>query len=87
MICQSSVNKFIQKSQDPSADILEIPISAKGRNRKEKNMVGKGREGQREPDASVNVSKLFYIGGDAIVKCIRRLQKSGGHLPPNIPLS
>lgn len=50
-------------------------------------MVGKGREGQREPDASVNVSKLFYIGGDAIVKCIRRLQKSGGHLPPNIPLS
>ncbi len=66
---------------------LEVPISAKGRHRKEKNIVGKGREGQREPDASVNVSKLFHIGGYAIVICIRNLQKSRGHLPPNIPLS
>lgn len=69
-ICVCDMSKLGQQVHPKvtgSQDILEIPISAKGRHRKEKNMMGKGREGQREPDASVNVSKLFHIGGDAIV--------------------
>lgn len=69
VICLNSVNRNVQKSQDHSADILEIPISAKGRQRKEENTMGEGREEKKEADASVNVSKLFHIQGDAIVKC------------------
>jgi len=48
VICQNSVNSSVQKSQDHSADILEIPISAKGRPRKEKNTMGKGREEKKK---------------------------------------